>query len=109
MHELTGKTTPEENGERMTGTIKERSGTRARLRHALIVGVGTFVLSLAGIGVYAYFGFDSLDLSVNGYIALTLGIIGTAALGSALMALVFFSDRSGIDDYASAASKRRGR
>ncbi|MFZ0694598.1 MAG: hypothetical protein WAN51_10695 [Alphaproteobacteria bacterium] len=68
--------------------------------------MGTFVLSLTGIGAYAYFGFDSLDLSVNGYIALTLGIVGTAALGSALMALVFFSDRSGIDD-ASAASKRR--
>jgi cation transporter-like permease len=91
----------------MTGTIRERGDYRSRLRHALIVGVGTFVLSLVGIGAYAYFGLDSLDLSINGYIALTLGIVGTAALGSALMALVFFSDRSGIDDDASAASKRR--
>lgn len=91
----------------MKGSVGERGETRSRLRHALIVGVGTFVLSLVGIGAYAYFGLDSLDLSINGYIALTLGIVGTAALGSALMALVFFSDRSGIDDDASAASKRR--
>jgi len=91
----------------MTGSAKGRGDRKSRLRHAVIVGVGTFIVSLGGIGAYAYFGLDSLDLSVNGYIALTLGIVGTAALGSALMALVFFSDRSGADDEAAAASKRQ--
>ena len=91
----------------MTGSIKDPGGYKSRLRHALIVGAATFIVSLGGIGAYAYFSFDSLDLSINGYIALTLGIVATAALGSALMALVFFSDRSGIDDEAAAASKRR--
>ena len=93
----------------MTANHEKHGGHKSRLRHALIVGAATFVLTLGGIGTYAYFNLDSLDLSLNGYIALTLGIIGTSALGSALMALVFFSDRSGADDEAAAASKRRGR
>jgi hypothetical protein len=93
----------------MAEDTKERGDNKSRLRHALIVGTATFLLSLGGIGTYAYFALDSLDLSINGYIALTLGIVGTAALGSALMALVFFSDRSGIDDEAAASNKRRRR
>lgn len=38
------------------------------------------------------------DLSVHGWIALSLGIVGTVGLAWALMALAFKSDREGWDD-----------
>jgi hypothetical protein len=47
---------------------------------------------------FGLFGFRSLGLSLNGAIALTLGIVLTVGLGVGLMALVFYSDRSGRDD-----------
>lgn len=59
--------------------------------------------SLAGTAVllllfWASLGFQTLGLSVNGSIALTLGIVFTVGLGVGLMALVFYSNRSGRDD-----------
>jgi hypothetical protein len=47
--------------------------------------------------LWAFNGFHGLGLDLDATIALTLGTIGTAALGVALMALVFYSDRSGRD------------
>jgi hypothetical protein len=44
--------------------------------------------------------FEGGNLSVRGWIALTLGAVLTSALGVALMALVFHSDRSGRDESA---------
>jgi hypothetical protein len=44
--------------------------------------------------------FEGGNLSVHGWIALTLGTVLTSALGVALMALVFHSDRSGRDESA---------
>lgn len=38
------------------------------------------------------------DLSAHGWIALSLGIVGTVGLAWALMALAFKSDREGWDD-----------
>ena len=38
------------------------------------------------------------DLTVHGWIALSLGILGTIALAWVLMALAFKSDREGWDD-----------
>lgn len=43
-------------------------------------------------------GFGAGTLSVRGWIAVTLGSLFTVALGVGLMALVFYSDRSGRDD-----------
>jgi hypothetical protein len=40
-------------------------------------------------------------MSVNGWIAFTLGVVVTSALGVGLMALVFHSERSGQDERAS--------
>ncbi len=39
-----------------------------------------------------------LGLTAHGYVALTLGVVLTSALGVGLMALVFHSNRSGRDD-----------
>ena len=46
-------------------------------------------------------GFEFLGgLGVHGWIAFTLGVVVTSALGVALMALVFHSNRSGRDEIA---------
>jgi len=44
-------------------------------------------------------GFEQVgSMGIHGWIALTLGVIVTSALGVALMALVFHSNRSGQDE-----------
>lgn len=48
------------------------------------------------------FGFGSLNLDPTATFAAVLGIGFTVLLGVGLMALVFYSDRSGQDDIASA-------
>jgi hypothetical protein len=65
---------------------------------------GAVVLILLFLGL---FGFRQLGLSLNGAIALTLGIVLTVGLGVGLMGLVFYSDRSGRDDVASEHVDRR--
>jgi hypothetical protein len=46
-------------------------------------------------------GWDTADegtpMTTAGYLAMTLGIVATLALGSGLMALVFYSSRKGHD------------
>ncbi len=59
---------------------------------------GGAALSLAALGIFVYLEYGDLGLGANGYIALTLGAIGTALVGVALMSLVFLSDRLGYDD-----------
>jgi len=56
------------------------------------------VLALAFGLIWLADGFVDLGLSLNGKIALAIGITATAGLGFALMALVFYSERSGADD-----------
>jgi hypothetical protein len=56
---------------------------------------------LVGSVVWAswiWFSLGNAEISVHGYIALTLGIIGSLVVGCGLMALVFISARSGHDD-----------
>jgi hypothetical protein len=43
-------------------------------------------------------------MSEGGYVALALGILGTAALAGGLMALLFYSQRRGYDDAAGGGS-----
>jgi len=45
-------------------------------------------------------GFEGGEMGVHGWVALGLGTVLTSALGVALMALVFHSDRSGHDQGA---------
>ena len=45
-------------------------------------------------------GFESVHLSLAGWIAYGLGVVLTSVLGVGLMALVFYSDRSGRDESA---------
>ena len=58
-----------------------------------------FIASVLFI-VWAMGAFEGGDLSVHGWIALTLGTVLTSVLAVVLMALVFYSDRSGRDESA---------
>jgi hypothetical protein len=50
-------------------------------------------------------GFEDSGLSAHGWVALFLGITLTSALGVALMALVFYSDRKNYDEDANRAGR----
>ena len=66
--------------------------------------IRNFTLSCIGLLAFVYFalwagnGFHGVGLGLQAMIALTLGTIVTAGLGVGLMGLVFYSDRSGMDD-----------
>jgi hypothetical protein len=56
--------------------------------------------SLLGVAIwFAFYGWNLTDgqISTNGIIALTLGIVLSMVLGGGLMALVFWSNRKGYD------------
>jgi len=56
---------------------------------------------LLALTLYLFFSdWDRLDwhMSLNGWIAMSLGIVLSLALGGGLMALTFFSARRGYDD-----------
>lgn len=62
---------------------------------ACLVGLLALAVTLA---VIAWNAMDApLNISLHGFIALALGAIGSLAVGGGLMALVFFSNRSGHD------------
>lgn len=60
------------------------------------------IVSLGGILAaslwWAFKDFDTSMMSVHGWIAMTIGVVLSLALGGGLMALVFFSARRGYDD-----------
>ena len=76
-----------------TATGSGRSGGRVVAAAAAII-----VLALVAIGIYAWQSLGASALTVHGYIALVLGVVGTAGLGIGLMALVFYSHRYGYDE-----------
>ena len=62
----------------------------------LAVLIGLLVVAI----VTVYLGWDSREgaaMTTMGYVAMALGIVATLALGIGLMALVFYSSRSGRD------------
>jgi hypothetical protein len=68
-----------------------------------LVGFSAACLGLVGLVllvVWATGGFEDVHLSLAGWIAYGLGVVLTSVLGVGLMALVFYSDRSGRDESA---------
>jgi hypothetical protein len=57
-------------------------------------------IALVMLIVWIMGGFEGADFGFHGWIAIILGMTVTSALGVALMALVFHSDRSGQDERA---------
>ena len=74
-----------------------RSGSGGN-RVAIVVTAVILALSFVAIGIYAWQTLGASELTVHGYIALVLGVIGTIGLGVGLMVLVFYSHRYGYDD-----------
>ena len=74
--------------------------------------IWTFILASVGFVVLAVLLFwamgalGGLGLSGKGVVALALGFLLTVGLAIGLMALVFFSDRSGRDDETNRAAER---
>lgn len=70
------------------------------MRRWLVTFTLASVLSIAVVllALWALDGFESLGIGLEGTIALMGGITATIALGVALMALVFASDRSDKDE-----------
>lgn len=50
---------------------------------------------------------DGTEMSVHGWIALTLGVVFSLVIGCGLMALMFYSSRSGYDEIASPDVRRK--
>jgi len=69
------------------------------MRTALLIGslAGLLVLAMA-FGGYAWWRMAEVAISMHGLIALGLGIVLSLLLGAGLMALVFYSSRSGHDE-----------
>ena len=78
-------------------------------RAALAVTAVILALSFIAIGVYAWQALGASELTVHGYIALVLGVIGTAGLGVGLMVLVFYSSRHGYDERVGGRDEPPGR
>jgi hypothetical protein len=71
---------------------------------AIILG-GLSILSVTFL-VQAWTGIEA-EMSIHGWIALTLGVVVTMAVGVGLMALVFFSARRGYDDAVAREDDRK--
>jgi hypothetical protein len=73
--------------------------TSARIGSWIVLAVLVLLLVLAI--AFMLIGWDSADggapMTAAGYMAMTFGIVATLALGSGLMALVFYSSRKGHD------------
>ncbi len=62
------------------------------------------LLALAG-AAWLLSAWDAVQIGVHGWIALSLGVVLSLAVGGGLMALVFISSRRGYDDKAHLAPK----
>jgi hypothetical protein len=70
----------------------------------LVVLLGLLLLAVV-VGFWAWQEMADVEISRQGLIALTLGVVLTFLLGAGLMALVFFSARRGYDERAHDSEK----
>jgi hypothetical protein len=71
------------------------------MRRMISFGVASLgVIAIALLAFWAMGGFRALGLDAAGAVALVLGMLFTSVLGVALMAVVFYSDRSDADEAA---------
>lgn len=66
-----------------------------------ILIIGSLLAILGGAIIWAgwiWLSLGDAEISVHGYVALTLGVVGSLVVGCGLMVLVFISARSGHDD-----------
>lgn len=78
-------------------TATSRGGRLLRLLRSLILAVSISAVSTLGLAAYwRLIGGGAMTL--HGWIAMGLGVLGTVGLAWGLMALAFRSDRDGWDD-----------
>lgn len=58
----------------------------------------TAALVVTAMMIYAWIGIGPVDIPLSGMIALVAGVLLSLGVGCGLMALVFYSNRSGHDD-----------
>jgi len=77
------------------------------MKNVLIVGfLVLFLCAVLGWAIYAWIGVGDVQMSVHGYIAMTLGIVFSLLVGFGLMGLVFYSHRHGYDEPIDFSKKR---
>ena len=79
----------------MTSTF--RGGRLVRLLRSLILAVAISAVSTLGLAAYWRL-IGGGEMSLHGWIAMGLGVLGTVGLSWLLMSLAFRSDREGWDD-----------
>jgi hypothetical protein len=84
---------------------KDRSSTETTMSARM--GVGSWIILivllvlLVATGVVIYFGWtlgNGTDVPSSGYAAMAFGVVISLAVGFGLMALIFYSSRSGYDE-----------
>jgi hypothetical protein len=91
---------PKQNAEaslRPSRQPSERTGIGAATWMVIVVLLSLLIAT----DFVAYLGWtlaDGIELSTAGYVAMGLGVLFSLAVGSGLMALVFYSSRSGYDE-----------
>jgi hypothetical protein len=81
-------------GPETNGSKRPRFGTGNWTALAVLLGFLGVAIAFA---VYIWNQLEGVDISPQGWIAMSLGIIFTAAVGVGLMALVFYSSRRNYD------------
>ena len=74
---------------------------KSRKLNIFVIGIAAIALIGACLGsVYGWEKMGQVELGVHGWVALIAGAFGTIVLGCGLMALSFYSSRSGHDEDA---------
>lgn len=72
----------------------------------LYLTLGGLLAAAVGVAIYTWDQMAGVDMSVDGVIALVLGVVISLALGMGLMFLVFYSHRKGYDRLGERADTR---
>jgi len=79
----------------------KQSTKKSRKLNIFAIGIAAIALIGACLGsVYVWEKMGQVELGVHGWVALIAGAFGTIVLGCGLMALSFYSSRSGHDEDA---------
>src|SRR5712691_6201219 len=89
-----------------SASAARRSGVAAaRPVMSRLIGIATACglgLATLAVALYAWLSMVDAELDIDGYVALTLGIVATLVLGALLVGLMLYSNRRGYDDRAGA-------
>ena len=82
-------------------TKNKQPAKKSRKLNIFAIGIASIALIGACVGsVYVWEKMGQVELGVHGWVALIAGAFGTIVLGCGLMALSFYSSRSGHDEDA---------